>query len=55
MDRIQLVTIVAAILAKGNSGQEFQDAAKAAEQLVDYIQSGKHKPPSKWDGTVKCI
>ncbi len=55
MDRTQLVTIVSAILAKGISDKEFENAAKAAEQLAAYIQSGKHKPPSTWDGNVKLL
>jgi len=55
MDRTQLVTVVAAILTKGTSGQEILEAAKAAEALVDYIQSGQHKSSSDWDGKVKFI
>jgi hypothetical protein len=55
MERAELVTLVAAILAKGTSEQEFHDAAVAADRLVDYVKSGAYKPPSNWDGNVKFI
>lgn len=55
MERTELVTIVAAILANGNSDAEFLTAARAAEKLTTMIQTGKHLETSTWDGNVKTV
>ena len=55
MERTELVTIVAAILANGNSDADLLTAAKAAEKLTTMIQTGEHREPSTWDGKIKTV
>jgi len=43
MDRNQLVTIVAAIFAKGHSDAVLLTAARMAESLVKIVEDGKQK------------
>jgi hypothetical protein len=55
MDKEQLITVVAAILTKDTTDKELLQAAVTAERLFEMVQSGKHRPPSDWDGKVKFI
>lgn len=55
MDKTQLITLVAAILAKDQSEESFFEAAKRAERLVHLIANNEHMPASNWDGNVKFV
>ena len=55
MDRTQLVTIVAAILAKGNSEPDLVTAAKSAERLVQLIELEKNERTSKYTGKLPTV
>ncbi len=50
MERKELVSLVAAILATRAGSGNFDTTVKEAEELVKMVESGKHVPKSDWSG-----
>ncbi|HYB60254.1 MAG TPA: hypothetical protein VEH50_02145 [Methylomirabilota bacterium] len=55
MDRNQLVSLVAAMLAARTEKADLDAAVKNAEELIRIVDTRKHVPKSDWNGKVKKI